>query len=52
MVAVVYPGVVPGAGGTEVSVDDVRSHTPVEGGAARRVPPEPGPGAGEPEGGY
>ena len=50
MVAVVDPGVVPGAGGAEVAVHNVGSHAAVEGRAAQGVPPEPGPGAGEPEG--
>ena len=50
MVAVADPGVVPGAGGAEISVDNVGSHTPIEGGAAGWVSPEPGPGAGEPAG--
>ena len=51
MVAVVNPGVVPGARGTKVAVHHVRGQAAVEGGAARGVPPEPGPGAREPDGG-
>ena len=49
VVAVVYPGVVPGAGGTEVPVDHGRGQAPVEGGAGGGVGPEAGARAGEPE---